>query len=64
MNHIREPLLKPIPIGELHPTQMTVGMREVRRKRKDWERKGHKREFLGKHMIPTVLGELQPAVLS
>jgi len=25
----REPLLKPVPIDELRPTQITVGMREV-----------------------------------
>jgi hypothetical protein len=56
MTHIREPVLKPVPISELHPTQMTVGMREVEAKRKEWRRKGHKEEFLGKHMIPVVLG--------
>jgi len=56
MSHIREPVLKPVPINELHPTQMTVGMREVQAKRKDWRRKGHKEEFLGRHLIPVVLG--------
>jgi len=56
MTHIREPVLKPVPISELHPTQMTVGMREVHAKQKEWRRKGHKEEFLGKHMIPVVLG--------
>jgi hypothetical protein len=56
MTQIREPVLKPVPIGELHPTQMTVGMREVEAKRKEWRRKGHKAEFLGRHVIPVVLG--------
>ena len=55
----REPLLKPVPILSLHPTQMTVGMREVKEKRKRWrEHKSEKKraELLGKHMIPVVLG--------
>jgi hypothetical protein len=58
MNLLREPLVKPVPLAELRPTQITVGMREVREKRKRWQdieaRKGA--EFLGKHMIPVVLG--------
>jgi hypothetical protein len=33
---IREPLLKPIPIADLRPTQMTVGYREVEEKRRRW----------------------------
>ena len=58
MIHIREPLLKPVPINELLPTQITVGMREVKAKRKHWRRERNKKaaEFLGKHMIPVVLG--------
>ena len=32
----REPLLKPVPIAELRPTQMTVGYREVAEKRRRW----------------------------
>jgi hypothetical protein len=58
MIHIREPVLKPVPISELHPTQITVGMREVKAKRKHWRRQRDKKgaEFLGKHMIPVVLG--------
>ncbi len=27
--HVREPLVKPVKIEDLHPTQITVGMREV-----------------------------------
>jgi hypothetical protein len=29
MPYIREPILTPVSIEELHPTQITVGMREV-----------------------------------
>jgi hypothetical protein len=32
----REPILHPIPILSLRPTQMTVGMREVEEKRRRW----------------------------
>jgi hypothetical protein len=55
---VREPILKPVPIDELHPTQITVGMEEVREKRKEWRAKGDDRAaaFLGRHMIPVVLG--------
>src|SRR6266702_5371287 len=63
MANTREPILHPIPILSLRPTQMTVGMREVKEKRKRmreyWkEHKSKKKqgEFLGKHMIPVVLG--------
>lgn len=59
MANTREPLLQPIPILSLRPTQMTVGMREVKEKRKRWRARGSKRkqaEALGKHMIPVVLG--------
>ncbi|HEX4183009.1 MAG TPA: ParB-like protein [Caulobacteraceae bacterium] len=55
---MREPILKPVPISELRPTQMTVGLREVREKRDQWRAMSGEREaeFLGRHMIPTVLG--------
>jgi hypothetical protein len=58
---VREPLLHPVPIEDLRPTQITVGMREVEEKRQRWrEYKGEKkREFLGKHMIPVILGPKQ-----
>lgn len=58
MPYSREPRLHPVPITALRPTQLTVGMREVKAKRKAWrehpERK--KAEFLGKHVIPVVWG--------
>jgi hypothetical protein len=58
---VREPLVVPIPIAELRPTQITVGMREVQAKRKRWreQHKAHAAEFLGKHMIPVILGPNQ-----
>jgi hypothetical protein len=60
MPTVREPILTPIPILELRPTQITVGMREVKAKRRRWRSIGKKKrkgaEFLGKHMIPVVLG--------
>src|SRR3982074_3452281 len=59
MANTREPILKPVEILSLRPTQMTVGMREVKEKSKRWrEHKSEKKraELLGKHMIPVVLG--------
>ena len=59
MANTREPILQPVPILSLHPTQMTVGMREVKEKRKRWrEHKSKKKqaELRGQHMIPVVLG--------
>jgi hypothetical protein len=55
---VREPLLKTVAILDLRPTQMTVGMREVKAKRKRWRDESKKKgeEFLGKHMIPVILG--------
>lgn len=54
----REPRIHPVPIAELRPTQITVGMREVKAKRKSWrdhpDRK--KADFLGRHLIPVILG--------
>jgi len=58
MVSVREPILHPIAIDALRPTQVTVGMREVEAKRKAWRaRKDAKAaEFLGRHMIPVILG--------
>ncbi len=54
----REPYLQPVTIGDLHPTQITVGFREVREKREEWHRRAgkNKSDFLGRHMIPVILG--------
>ena len=54
--HVREPLINPVDISELRPTQITVGMHEVRAKRQSWQAKKDKSEFLGRHMIPVILG--------
>src|ERR1700720_4585548 len=61
MPNVREPLLNPVPSTELRPTQITVGMREVKAKRKRWREEGDPKgaEFLGKHMIPVILGPKQ-----
>ena len=58
MSNLREPMIHPIPILSLRPTQMTVGMREVKEKRKRWRAQEEKKkaESLGKHMIPVVRG--------
>jgi len=58
MPNAREPVLVPVPILELRPTQITVGMREVRAKRRHWRQieGGKEGAFLGKHMIPVILG--------
>ena len=52
------PALHPVEIASLRPTQMTIGLLEVERKRAEWrgraERDGP--DFLGRHMIPAILG--------
>jgi hypothetical protein len=63
MTTIREPILNPVAIADLRPTQITVGMREVKAKRRRWrekEKDGAKAgEFLGRHMVPVILGPKQ-----
>jgi hypothetical protein len=56
--NMREPLLKPVPIADLRPTQITVGQHEVDEKRKRWREENEEggEAFLGRHMIPSVLG--------
>ena len=58
---VRDPVLKPVPIDSLRPTQMTVGMREVKDRRERLRtRKPNKiGKFLGDHMIPVILGPKQ-----
>lgn len=55
---VREPILKTVKIGDLRPTQITVGYREVETMRANWRalsaRSGS--QFLGRHMIPVVQG--------
>ena len=54
----REPTLHMVAIRDLKPTQMTVGMIEVARKRKSWaaKRDKDKSATLETHMVPVVLG--------
>ncbi|WP_375463561.1 ParB-like protein [uncultured Methylobacterium sp.] len=54
----REPVLAPVPIADLRPTQMTVGLREVAEKRRRWrdDDAGKRAAFLAAHMVPTLLG--------
>lgn len=61
MAPIREPVLHPVPIADLRPTQITIGLREVEERRKHWRgRAGRKKAvFFGTHMIPVVLGPKQ-----
>jgi hypothetical protein len=58
---VREPTLVTVGISDLRPTQITVGMREVAAKRKHWREMAGKKggKFLGKHMIPVILGPKQ-----
>ena len=59
MNYrIHEPSLHATPVLDLRPTQMTLGMGEVARKRSAWKMQGGKTlsEFLGHHMVPVVVG--------
>ena len=53
-----QPVLQPVPIASLRPTQMTVGYREVTRKRHEWRARidSDGGDFLGRHMIPAVIG--------
>jgi hypothetical protein len=55
---VREPVLQPVAIKSLRPTQITVGMREVKEKRKHWREHSanKKKDFLARHMIPVILG--------
>src|SRR2546429_26976 len=58
MSYAREPVLQPVPIESLRPTQITVGMREVEEKRKRLRKQKPQKigAFIGHHMIPVVLG--------
>jgi hypothetical protein len=58
MTYMREPVLQPVPIESLRPTQITVGMREVEEKRKHLRKQKPQKigAFIGHHMIPVVLG--------
>ncbi|EZP82892.1 ParB-like protein [Novosphingobium resinovorum] len=53
-----QPILDPVKISDLRPTQMTVGMREVERKARAWRERPHDEagRYLGERMIPAVIG--------
>ena len=55
---LREPVLHPTPILSLRPTQITVGMKEVFRKRDAWKKRTEQdlAKFLGAHMVPVITG--------
>jgi hypothetical protein len=53
---VREPRLETVPLAALHPTQMTVGLREVAEKRRHWRTVRHHARFLGSHLIPVIHG--------
>ena len=58
MPHDPNPQLEQTPIADLRPTQLTVGLREVASKRAGWAAltTGEERRFLGRHLIPVVIG--------
>jgi len=58
MSGPREPRVHPVKILDLRPTQMTVGMIEVKDKIKRFEEmaKAKQETEIGKHMIPVVVG--------
>lgn len=58
MTTMYEPLLKPTAIKDLRPTQITVGLHEVATKRKQWRERSAREgsAFLGRHLVPVVLG--------
>jgi hypothetical protein len=55
---VRDPILNPVAIPTLRPTQITVGLREVEEKRDRLREHKQKKigKFLGGHMIPVVRG--------
>jgi hypothetical protein len=61
MYNLSEPRLQPVKLATLRPTQMTVGMIEVERKRQEWldHATADGPDFLGSHLIPVVLGPKQ-----
>jgi hypothetical protein len=56
-----DPRLNLVVVSTLRPTQMTVGMIEVARKRHEWRARvaSDGPQFLGSHMIPVVIGPKQ-----
>jgi len=57
-DHVPEPVLQATPILSLRPTQITLGMREVEIRRKNWSKHDPKKlaAFLASHMVPVIMG--------
>jgi hypothetical protein len=53
---VHDPRLNTVALDVLHPTQMTVGLREVKAKRQHWKTVGHRARWLGRHVVPVVTG--------
>ena len=53
-----EPHLTLVPIADRRPTQITLGKREVERKRQGWKAKSEAKAsgYLGDHLVPVVIG--------
>jgi hypothetical protein len=53
-----DPVLRTVALADLRPTQMTVGLIEVERRRAKWRglEAGARHTFLASHMVPTVIG--------
>ena len=58
MTYVHEPRLEPVLVLSLRPTQITVGMHQVRAKRDQLKSMNKKKveKFLGSHLIPVVRG--------
>jgi hypothetical protein len=54
----QEFLLKTVGISDLFPTQVTVGMREIEIKRRQWRERSNQKvaNYLNTHRIPVILG--------
>src|SRR6476660_10147871 len=54
----QEFLLKTVGVSDLFPTQVTVGMREVEIKRRQWREKPNDKaaNYLNTHRVPVILG--------
>ena len=53
-----DPVLYTVAIADLRPTQMTVGVIEVERRRRGWRKLAgvERHAYLAQHMVPTVIG--------
>ena len=58
LSHIIEPVVHPVELAELRPTQMTLGFRQVQALRAKWAPKTvvDGSDYLGRHTIPVVIG--------